>query len=281
LDEPKRFSCRHLWNYVMATILISGTAAWLFLGLDGRMVLGAAVAWVVLGNIFMPWIINEHAGFLYRWVFHNYKEAHKRYRKAVDTGKATANAYCALGSLAYAEGDMQESVSLLEEAVSRLPLDVPARVVLARALVKAGRSGEGFEVAQDCLGISGDNPLSHIILGDVLMQKGDLIPAASSYQKALAIAPGIFHCHLKLGEIHFQAGRTKEAAREFDKAAELAPENPDLLYLQGMILWKEGNLLKARQRFQKALEKRPIGDYAYQVPYKELVSALSGVNNAL
>lgn len=115
----------------MATILISGTAAWLFLGLDGRMVLGAAVAWVVLGNIFMPWIINEHAGFLYRWVFHNYKEAHKRYRKAVDTGKATANAYCALGSLAYAEGDMQESVSLLEEAVSRLPLDVPARVVLA------------------------------------------------------------------------------------------------------------------------------------------------------
>ena len=56
------------------------------------------------------------------------------------------------------------------------------------------------------------------------MQKGDLIPAASSYQKALAIAPGIFHCH-ETGRNSFSGGPTKEAAREFDKAFELAPEN--------------------------------------------------------
>ena len=40
-----------------------------------------------------------------------------------------------------------------------------------------------------------------------------------------------------------------------------------------MILWKEK--LKSTATVSEGFGERPIGDYAYQVPYKELVSALS------
>jgi tetratricopeptide (TPR) repeat protein len=281
LREPLRFSFHHVWNYVFILLAVGGLALWRFEGIDGRLGFGAVAAWVVLGRAFMPWIINEHIGFMNRWVFNDYKKAHKRYRQAVNSSRATANGYCALGSLTYAEGDIHEAVRLLEEASNRLPVDIPVRVLLARALMRAGRVDEAFDVAHHCLCISDTNPMSHMIIGDVLKEKQDLTAAASAYQRALDLVSPIFHCHLSLGEIYMQLGEDGEAAREFDRAVQLAPENPDGLYWQGMVMWSRGNLSKAREFLQTALERRPIGDYTYQVPYKEIVAALSGVNDAL
>ncbi len=281
MREPLRFSFHHLWNYVFVLLVTGGLALWRFEGLDGRLVLGAVVVWVVLGRVFVPWIINEHIGFLNRWFFYDYKKAHKRYRQAVNSGRATANGYCALGSLAYAEGDTHEAVRLLEEAADRLPVDIPVRVVLARALIRSGRVDEAFDVAHHCLCISDTSPMSHIIIGDVLKEKQDLTAAASAYQRALNLFSPIFDCHLSLGEIYMQLGQESEAAREFERALQLAPENSDAVYWQGMMLWSRGNLSNAREILQKALELRMVGDYTYQVPYKEIVAALSAVNEAL
>ncbi len=280
MKEPLRFSFHHVWNYVFMLIITFGVFLWRFTGLDGRLVFGAVIAWTVLGRVFMPWIIHEHIGFLNRWVFNDYEKANVRYRQAVNSGRATANAYCALGSLGYAEGDTPEAVRLLEEAVARLPEDVPARAVLARALIRTGRVDEGFEMAQDCLRVSSDNPLSYVVLGDVLTEKKHFAAAASAYQKALVLSPDTFECHLKLGEAYMQLGYDKEAEEEFRKAMVLSPENPDVLYWWGKMLHAKGDTENARKILQKALEQRPIGDHTYQVPYQEIILALSSVNNA-
>ncbi|HHY11974.1 MAG TPA: tetratricopeptide repeat protein [Firmicutes bacterium] len=281
MKEPLRLSFRHVWNYVLLLTIISGLLLWRSTGLDGRAVFGAVVAWIVLGRVFMPWIIHEHIGFLNRWVFNDYEKAHKRYRQAVDSGRATANAYCALGSLAYAEGDTPEAVRLLEEAVERLPEDVPARAVLARALIRAGRVDEAFEVVHHCLRTASKNSLVYIVLGDVMAKKRDFAAAASAYQKALMLSPDVFECHLKLGETYLQLGHDKEAEEEFRKARVLSPENPDVLYWWGKILCAKGDRKSARKALQKALEQRPIGDHTYQVPYQEIIAALSSVNDTL
>lgn len=278
MREPLRFSFRHWWNYVLLLILLTGILAWKFAGLDGRVVAGAVVFWVAFGRLFVPWIIYEHMGFFDRWVFHDYKKANKRYRQAVNTGRATGNAYCALGSLAYAEGDAFEAVSLLEEAAVRLPGDVPVRAVLARALIRVGRLDEALEVAKECLKISENNPLSYLVFGDVMAGKQDLVAAASAYQKAMSMAPGVFECHLKLGQVYVQMGYLDEAEKQLSKALTLSPNNPDALYWKGKLLCAKGDTASARRVFQKALEHRPLGDHTYQVPYKEVIAALSSVN---
>lgn len=278
MKEPLRFSFGHWWNYVLLLIVIPGVVLWHLGRLDGRLVFGAAIVWVALGRIFVPWIIHEHVGFLNRWVFNDYQKANKRYRQAVNSGRATSQAYCALGSLAYAEGDTFEAVRLLEEAAARMPKDVPARVLLARTLVRAGRMDEALEVAQSCLAISARDPLGYIVLGDVMAGKQDFVAAASAYQKALSLAPQGFECHLKLGHAYMQLGYIEQAEDELGKAKILSPENPDVLYWWGKLLYAKGDKQNARKTFQKALEQRPIGDHTYQVPYQEIIAALSSVN---
>jgi Flp pilus assembly protein TadD len=278
LREPLRFSLRHWWNYVLLFILISGVLLWRFARLDGRLVFAALVIWLVAGRIFVPWIIHEHVGFFNRWVFNDYRKANQRYRQAVNSGRATGCAYCALGSLAYAEGDTHEAARLLEEAAARMPGDVPLRVVLARALINTGRLDEALEAARECLAISLDNPLSHTVFGDAMVAKKDFTAAASAYQKALSLAPRAFEPHLKLGQVYVELGYMDEAQQRLRQAMALSPGNPDVLYWWGKLLYAQGDTKNARKTWQKAVEHRPIGDHTYQVPYKEIIAALSRVN---
>lgn len=263
---------------MLLVMLIAGILLWRLGRLDGRLVLGAVVAWLALGRVFVPWIVHEHIGFFNRWVFNDYQKANKRYRQAINSGRATSQAYCALGSLAYAEGDTFEAVRLLQEGAARLPKDVPVRVLLGRALVRAGRLGEALEVARYCVSISEHNPLSYIVLGDVMAAKGEFEAAVSAYDKGLVLAPRQFECHLKLGHAYIRLGYIDKAEAELRKAMDLSPNHPDVLYWWGKLLWAKGDRQTAKKIFQKALEQRPIGDHTYQVPYKEIVAALSSAN---
>jgi len=274
LREPLRFSWGHWWNYILLIMLLAGLLLWRSYGLDGRIVFFALLAWIAVGRIFTPWIINEHIGFFDRWVFHDYYKAHQRYRKAIDSGNATAMAYCALGSLALAEGDVPEAASLLEEAVARLPRDFYAYVLLSRVLGKLGRYEEALGTAIRCQEISNRNSLSYAALGDALKVKGEITAAVSAYQKALEIAPRFRDCYLRIGEVYLNQGQLGIAEENFKKAFSISPENPDVLYWMGRVMREKGDLGAARRYLQKALERRPPRDYSYTVPYKEVVKTL-------
>lgn len=277
LKEPLRFSFDHVWNYVLLFLIVLGTLLWRLAGVDGRLVLGAVAGWIVIGRVCFPAIIHEHVGFLNRWVFHDYEKANARYRLAVNSGKATTGAYCALGSLTFAEGDTPESAELLKKASSRLPQDVPVKALLTSALLRLGSTAEAFERAQESLSISNSHPLSHVALGDVFAHRGDLQAAAGCYEKALELCPNAAEYHLRLGEVYGLTGYQKEAWAEFEKARGLSPKDPDVLYWWGRGLRGKGRLKAARRTLQSALEQRPLNDDAYRVPYKEMILALSDV----
>lgn len=272
--EPLRFSWRHWWNYVLVAVVVVGIGMWRYFGLDGRVVLFSVLVWVVFGRIFVPSIIHEHIGFIDRWIFNDYDKANQRYRRAVDTGKATAQAYCALGSLSYAEGDTAEAARLLEEGCNRLPRDVHALALLSKVLGRLGRHPEALAAAIRCQEISGRSPLSYVVLGDALKEQGDLEAAASAYQKALGGSPDLFECHLKLGEIYFLRGELQAAENEFEKALRISPKNPDVLFWLGKVAISRKDPFLAKRYFQRSLERRAMGDYTSSIPYEEVVGAL-------
>lgn len=274
MKEPVRFSWRHWWNYIFIIILSGGLVLWRFYGLDGRIVLFVLAGWLVFGRIFVPSIIFEHVGFLDRRLFHDYDKANQRYRRAINTGKATAQAYCVLASLSFAEGDTADAAMLLEEAISRLPRDVYAHALLARVLTRMGRYKEAVASALRCLEISNRSALSYMVLGEALKEKGDLPAAVSAYQKALEISPSAAECRLKLGEIYYSQGDLEAAEEEFNKAFEISPYNPDVLYWRGKMALHKGDVQKAKIYLQKSLENRALNDYTYFVPYEEVVASL-------
>ncbi|MGI6663695.1 MAG: tetratricopeptide repeat protein [Bacillota bacterium] len=275
IQEPKRFSFRHWWNYVTVFLVALGLGLWAGGFVDGRVVFAALVLWGMLGLLVAPEIIYEHLGFFGRWVFHDYQKAHERYRKAVTTNKATPQAYCALASLAYAEGDLAEAARLLEEAATKLPDDPYLHFLLSIVLTKQGRYDEALTEAVLTGKLSGEGALGDMAMGTVLSAKGDVQAAASAYQAASRKAPRLVPARLGLAECYLSLGMFDAAVAETEEAFRLDPDNPDVLYWSGKVARAQNRLSEAGKKLQEALDARPIEDRAFLVPYRDIVTALS------
>lgn len=275
IQEPKRFSFRHWWNYVTVFLAVLGTGLWSVGLVDGKIVFGALLLWVFLGLLVAPEIIYEHLGFADRWVFHDYQKAHRRYLKAVATNRATPQAYCALASLAYAEGDLAEAARLLEEAAIKLPGDPYLHFLLSAVLTRQGRYDEALREAVLTGKLSGEGVLGDMALGTVLSAAGDIPAAASAYQSASRKAPRLVSARLGLAQCYLSLGRPGAAEVETEEALRLDPGNPDVLYWAGQVARALNKRRDAGKLLQEALDARPIEDRAYLVPYRDIVAALS------
>lgn len=277
LKEPKRFSAKHWWNVVTLVLAAAGLVLWRMGLVDGRIVVGGLIAWALLGLAFAPALVNEHLAFADRWIFHDYAKAHVRYRKAVDTKKATPQGYCALASLAYAEGDLGEAARLLEEASHRLPADAHLHFLLSRVLSKQQRHEEALAEAIRAGKMANGGILGDVALGDALAAKGDTLSAASAYQKVVAKKPDLTHGRLGLAKCYLAEGHVEAARSETEEALRLAPSNSDALYWAGKVANAQNRLYDATQLLQSALDLRPIDDQARLVPYQDLVTSLCEV----
>lgn len=275
-----RFTWKHPWNF--ALLLLCGAGIFGYLrGVDGRLLLLGLVIWILAGWLLWREIILEHVGFLDRWVWHDYDKANLRYRRAVDTGRASENAYLALASLAWAEGDLAESARLLEEGLRRVPEDAHAHYLLARVLSRLGRHEEALAEAVRCQELAGEGPLAAMALGEVLSARGDLEAAASAFQKALDCLPEMADAHLCLGTVYMAMGEEKEAGSHFEKALTYAPRDPDVHYWVGVWAGHQGDLVRAMEEFRKAMILRNPDDRSRRVAYKDVVEALAWTRRAI
>jgi tetratricopeptide (TPR) repeat protein len=77
----------------------------------------------------------------------------------------------------------------------------PALGMASQRLVEAGRLDDALAVARENAAQHGDNPNTHVLVGDVLSRKGDKAGAAEAYRKALALDPKHFGAARGLKEL--------------------------------------------------------------------------------
>lgn len=281
MREPLRPSLRHWWNYVLVALVVIGVISWAVYDLDGRIPFGLVVAWIVIGRVLVPSIIHEHIGFLNRWVFHDYAKANRRYRQAVASKRATPQAYGALASLSFAEGEYDESVALLEEAVRHCPTDPYLRIMLSKAMMRSGQAEEAVKAASAGKSMAEtpeeDTPAALMALGDAHKAKGELDEAISCYQKALSLRPDFVDCRLSLADSYLSKGDLRAAEEQVEYVLKSEPENPDALFWAGQIAIAKGETRKASAYLQGALSFRPVNDHSRMVPYGTVVSSLAEV----
>lgn len=270
MKEPLRPSLRHWWNYIFVMLSLLAVLLRRSGYLDGRIVLAALAGWIVIGRVFSPAIIDEHLAFLDRWIFHDYRKARKRYRKAVSSGKATAQAYAALGSLTMAEGDLAEAARLLEEASVRLPRDPHVRYLLVCVLARSGRGKEALAEATRA-DLLRPGPIGYAALGEALAGCGDLPAAASAYQKAIDLAPSAVRWRVRLAELYEAMGEVDTCLKEVQQALAVDPNDPDALFLAARAWLSKGDSARAQTFARRAMTRRPLDDNSYVFSYPELV----------
>jgi tetratricopeptide (TPR) repeat protein len=125
------------------------------------------------------------------------------------------------------EGKFEESLRLLQRAVTISPGDVGARNALALCLQRLDRPAEALHHVDELLKKHPDLGFAHANKGNALISLGWLGRAKQSHLRALELEPGNLAATAALASIATHRGEHDEARRWAEQALKLAPGFPD------------------------------------------------------
>lgn len=125
------------------------------------------------------------------------------------------------------EGKFEESLRLLERAVSIAPGDVGARNALSLCLQRLDRPADALIHVDELLKKHPELGFAHANKGNALIALGSLGQAKQSHLRALELEPGNLAATVALAAIATQRGEHAEARRWAEQALKAAPGYPD------------------------------------------------------
>lgn len=134
----------------------------------------------------------------------------------------------------------------------RLPIAV-RRVALAAYL--RGDLGNAEMLARDALAMTPEEPVAHLLLGQILMSAGHSSreEAAAALSKAVERDPKLASAHLFLGVLAEEAGDWPSARQRYERCLKVSPQNSAAMYhlarcLEALGVKKEAADLRVRHR---------------------------------
>ena len=183
-----------------------------------------------------------------------------RYRRAVLGGLATlvlvALVFCARNQASY----WRNSESLWTHAVNCTTDSALAQNMLGNELLQRGNLDAAMEHYQTALQIKPDYAEADNNLGDALFQKGRLDEAIARFQMALLFNPEYPVAHNNLGNALLQKGRVDAAIAHYQMALQLQPDYAEAQNNLGNVFLQKGGVDEAIVHYQMALQLQP--DYA-------------------
>ena len=97
----------------------------------------------------------------------------------------------------------------------------------------------------------------YLLLGNILMEEGDLDSALDLYQDLVEVFPASFAGHFFIGKIHAEKGRPAEAEASFTRALTLEPELEEGRFELLKIYKAAGENTKVRNLYLEVLDRNP------------------------
>ena len=123
-----------------------------------------------------------------------------------------------LGWLAYLSGQFTESVSYYNNAISKFPLSVEARLGLVLPLSAMGNWDQIIEQYNTILKVDPKNTIVNYRLGVIYYERKQYDKAEKYLKKVIDLYPFDHDTLLMLGWVKFQQGDNKQAGILFNKA---------------------------------------------------------------
>jgi tetratricopeptide (TPR) repeat protein len=182
------------------------------------------------------------------------------YRHAIAAVPDNYIAYYNLASAFEAQGQTDEAITQLREAVRVRPYYVPARAELGQLLASKGHTDQALQELQTAVRLRPDDPMAHYRLGSVLGSLGRANDAAVEFSETVRLQPSNPDAHYNLALALAQQDHLPDAAREFAAAVGLRPDDADAHFNFGIALARLDQLDAAIKQFNETLRIRP--DYA-------------------
>jgi len=128
---------------------------------------------------------------------------------------------------------------------------------LGTLLVKSGQTAQARATFERTLAMQPGLSEASNDLGALLAQGGDLPAAIQRFRAALATTPDYPDALNNLGYALLLTGQAQEARELYEKALRLQPDFPEALNNLGLLFAREGQMDRAEPYFREALSKRP------------------------
>lgn len=149
-------------------------------------------------------------------------------------------------------GDLETSLELLREAVSRQPGNVAALELMAEAAQRAGRWQEAEFALKSALGLQPDNLGLRLRLGEVYLAKDDPSAARDVFRQLSESYPHSDRAWAALGLLDARLGNEERALTELATALDENPLLPEVQLAYGELLLKRGDVTPALEALRSA-----------------------------
>jgi choline-sulfatase len=153
-----------------------------------------------------------------------------------------------------AEGHDQEVVALLPPLLAREPAMLDAEELLAKSLIRIGRTRDGIAAFGRVLAIDPLKPETHLALARILALERD--PARARAHAELAARRDPAGGDEMMAELMMDAGQTSEAAAFARRSIEADPSRYMSQYLIGVIAQRQGRCDEAIAAFRRAIDAK-------------------------
>ncbi len=123
----------------------------------------------------------------------------------------------------------------------------------ASMLAHAGKLDEGLAAIRQCIADYPSQAKAHVVLGDLLLEKGDSQQAMASFDKALELQPRSSAAKTGKGIILAQNGDLKAAEAILTDALKLNPNPARTHYELGLIYEKLGDIKGAITHYKQGI----------------------------
>jgi cytochrome c-type biogenesis protein CcmH/NrfG len=174
---------------------------------------------------------------------------------------------------------VDRNVVAAEKAVRTAPGNIGARLALAAVYRSANRNDSALTQYDETLKADATNRTALLGRGDVLVIKGDLTQASTSYQKVVGKEskgefarndPQLAQAYSSLGQISVKQKRAKDAVKQLESAVKIDPGDADAWYFLGTANMLNGTPNRAIEAFRTAIKFVPTG---WCEPYTQLQAA--------
>ena len=116
----------------------------------------------------------------------------------------------------------EEGIREMKKELAISPSHVGARLRLAEEYIKEQKFDEAQRLAEEAVQLDSNDAQTHMVLGEVLVGRGDLERGLAELESARKLAPDSVRTHWDLLRAYSSAGRNEDAKREKEEIERLS-----------------------------------------------------------
>lgn len=161
---------------------------------------------------------------------------------------------------AAARGDQQKAIAIARELVKTEPRNADVRLFLGSVLTEQGEKQEAIDQLSEAVHLRQDSSEAWNAVGEAYSKFGDSNLARTAFERAIKLNPRFGVAHSNLGALLLESAEPVPAAEHLDRAIQLLRDPADLAeahYLRSRICTSQGETGQAVEHLEKATKLQP------------------------